>query len=164
MHTALSLIKYDKKFQVAMEYVFGSVLICKNLTMAKQLAFHKRILRKCVTLEGDVVDPAGVFEGGAMPKERPMLQNLEETVQHEQQLRQIQLELDEMEDEIGRMGQARDRWVTARDQLEVKRHQLGTMQKMLQQTSHYRLQEEIQELRQKIGEFFGGRARASAGW
>lgn len=66
-----------------MEHVLGNVFICKDLDVARQVAFHERIRRKCVTLDGDVVDPAGVLSGGARKKETPILIQLNEMKQYE---------------------------------------------------------------------------------
>lgn len=61
-----------------MAYVFGDVLICKDITCAKTLAFDPNIRRKCVTLAGDVVDPSGVLSGGAIAKDGSLLSRLKD--------------------------------------------------------------------------------------
>lgn len=83
VHSALSLITYDGQLQRAMEYVFGNTFICKDLNVAKQVAFHDRILKRCVTLDGDVVEPAGTLSGGARQKGGSLLLQLEEILQCE---------------------------------------------------------------------------------
>lgn len=47
-----------------MEFIFGRVFVARNMEIAKVIAFDERIRHKCVTLEGDVFDPAGVLSGG----------------------------------------------------------------------------------------------------
>lgn len=66
-----------------MEYVLGSVLICKDLSIARQVTFHDRIRCRCVTLDGDVTDPSGTLSGGAMKKGTPILQQLDDIAQYE---------------------------------------------------------------------------------
>lgn len=150
MCSALSLITYDRKFEKAIESVFGGVLICKNLNLAKELAFHPRIRRKCVTLEGDVVDPAGVFEGGSAPKETPVLKSLEEIMPYEQRLKEIENEINITENKTTQIKETHTKWISLTDQLKVKQHALGVLQKALQQTSHYQLGEQIQHLKTEI--------------
>lgn len=152
--SALSMVAYNKKFERAIEYVFGDVLICKDLNTARRVAFHERIRRKCVTLEGDVVDPAGVFEGGAIPKETPMLQHLEEVMRCEEQLKTIEMEFNNVEQKIAQMGDVQKKWVALRDQLDLKQLKLGMLQKALQQTSHYQLEMEIDNLKKEISVFY----------
>uniref|UniRef100_A0A4W5KP59 SMC hinge domain-containing protein n=1 Tax=Hucho hucho TaxID=62062 RepID=A0A4W5KP59_9TELE len=64
VHTALSLVGYEADLRKAMEYVFGSTLVCDTLDNAKRVAFDKRVMTKTVTLGGDVFDPQGTLSGG----------------------------------------------------------------------------------------------------
>jgi structural maintenance of chromosome 2 len=67
VHPALSLIEYDPVIHPAMEWVFGQTFICKDMETAKKVTFHERILKKSVTLDGDVFDPSGTLSGGKYP-------------------------------------------------------------------------------------------------
>lgn len=64
VHTALSLVGYEADVHKAMEYVFGSHLVCDTLDNAKKVAFDKRVMTKTVTLGGDIFDPHGTLCGG----------------------------------------------------------------------------------------------------
>ena len=64
MQTALSLVQYNDDLQKAMEWVFGGCFVCKDMDTAKRVAFDPHIMKKSVTLEGDVFDPAGTISGG----------------------------------------------------------------------------------------------------
>lgn len=68
MKTALSLIEYEPQLKSAMEWVFGDSFICTNLSICQKVAFHPKIQKRCVTLDGDVVDPRGVLSGGSAVK------------------------------------------------------------------------------------------------
>ena len=61
---ALSLVCYDSEVHKAMEWVFGSSFVCREMDSAMKVAFDKNIMRKTVTLEGDIFDPAGTLTGG----------------------------------------------------------------------------------------------------
>lgn len=63
-HTALSLVGYESDLRKAMEYVFGSTLVCDTLDNAKKVAFDKQVMTKTVTLGGDIFDPQGTLSGG----------------------------------------------------------------------------------------------------
>ncbi|OMP89021.1 Structural maintenance of chromosomes protein 2 [Diplodia seriata] len=60
---ALSLIGYDDEVTAAMEYVFGSTLVCEDAETAKRVTFDPSVRMKSVTLEGDVYDPSGTLSG-----------------------------------------------------------------------------------------------------
>lgn len=64
-HTAISLIGFEHELAPAMKYIFGSSFVCNNLEDARKVTFHDKIMRKTVTLDGDVVDPAGTLTGGS---------------------------------------------------------------------------------------------------
>lgn len=66
VHTALSLIGFEKDLQAAMEFVFGSAFVCNDMNTAKKVTFDDRIMKKSVTLEGDSFDPAGTLTGGRL--------------------------------------------------------------------------------------------------
>lgn len=63
--SAISLIDFDPELRPAMEWVFGDSFVCRDLDVARKVTYHPRIMRRCITLDGDVVDPAGTMSGGA---------------------------------------------------------------------------------------------------
>lgn len=64
---ALELIHFDHDVRPAMEYAFGSSLICETSEIAKNVTFHRDIKVRTVTLDGDSYDPAGTLQGGSAP-------------------------------------------------------------------------------------------------
>jgi structural maintenance of chromosome 2 len=62
-HLALELVGCDDSVRAAMEYVFGSTIICENAELAQAIAFDRQIRTKTVTLDGDVYDPSGTLTG-----------------------------------------------------------------------------------------------------
>ncbi|VDN43330.1 unnamed protein product [Dibothriocephalus latus] len=55
--TAISLVRYPPHLQPIMDYVFGGLLVCPTLDIARKVAFHPGIERRTVTFDGDVFDP-----------------------------------------------------------------------------------------------------------
>ncbi|SGZ39667.1 related to Structural maintenance of chromosomes protein 2 [Hanseniaspora guilliermondii] len=62
---ALNLIEFDNDVAKAMQFIFGSALICESADIAKKITFHPEIRTKSITLEGDVYDPEGTLSGGS---------------------------------------------------------------------------------------------------
>jgi chromosome segregation protein len=85
---AKNLISFDEEVEPAIEYVFGRTLVVKDLDVARSLK-HTQLRR--VTLDGDIVEPAGLITGGfyrkgkqvdersSLPKLEEELKGLEET-------------------------------------------------------------------------------------
>ena len=74
---ALSLIGYDDEVSAAMEYVFGSTLVCEDAETAKRVTFDPAVRMKSVTLEGDIYDPSGTLSGGSSPNSNGVLVTLQ---------------------------------------------------------------------------------------
>lgn len=64
VHTALSLIGYEKEIENAMKFVFGGTFICKEMNAAKKVCFDPNVMKRTVTLGGDSFDPSGTLTGG----------------------------------------------------------------------------------------------------
>lgn len=78
MYPALSLIDFPEEIRPAMTWIFGKIFVCKDMETAKKIAFHKRIMKKCVTLQGDLFDPVVTLSGGAPAKSGSVILKLEE--------------------------------------------------------------------------------------
>ena len=58
---ARDLISYDKKYESAIDYIFGRTLVVEDLNIARSL---KQTELRRVTLEGDIIEPTGLITGG----------------------------------------------------------------------------------------------------
>ena len=90
---ALSFIGYEEEVSAAMDYVFGSTLICEDAETAKKVTFDPAVRMKSVTLEGDVYDPSGTLSGGSAPSSNNVLVTL-------QKLNELNSELEARENEL----------------------------------------------------------------
>lgn len=68
----ISKVKYDKKVEVVMKFIFGKTLICRNLEVATSLAKGKNL--DCITLDGDQVSHKGSLTGGFFDSRRSRLE------------------------------------------------------------------------------------------
>ena len=51
--------------QSAIEFVFGSSLVCNEMSHAKKVTFDPKVRTRKVTLAGDTFDPSGTLTGGS---------------------------------------------------------------------------------------------------
>ncbi|XP_044253418.1 structural maintenance of chromosomes protein 2 [Tribolium madens] len=147
---ALDYLSYDKKMQSVMEHIFGNVFICKDMSVARRVAFDNRIRRKCVTLDGDIVDPAGTLTGGSREQTESVLKQLDSIQQIEQQLSAKEHEFEKIESEIREIGLKEEQFMTYRRELELKEHELNLITERLQQSTYYQHKEEIANLEKEI--------------
>ncbi|NXB53162.1 SMC2 protein, partial [Leucopsar rothschildi] len=151
LHLAISLIVYESELQKAMEYVFGTTLVCNNMDDAKKVTFDKRIMIRSVTLDGDVFDPQGTLHGGSASSQAPpILSKLQEVKAVEIELKKKESELAAVENELASLKTIAGKYQQLKQQWEMKSEEAELLQKKLQQSAYHKQEEELLALRQTI--------------
>ncbi|KAI4265875.1 MAG: hypothetical protein L6R38_009118 [Xanthoria sp. 2 TBL-2021] len=147
---ALSLIGYDHQVASAMEYVFGSTLICQDAETAKRVTFDPSVRMKSVTLEGDVYDPSGTLSGGSSPNSSGVLVTL-------QKLNAITTELTAREEELAIlqaiMAKDKKKLETARktkQELDLKSHEIKLTEEQINGNSSSSIIHAVDEMKASI--------------
>uniref|UniRef100_A0AAR2M4M2 Structural maintenance of chromosomes protein n=1 Tax=Pygocentrus nattereri TaxID=42514 RepID=A0AAR2M4M2_PYGNA len=152
VHTALSLVGYESELRKAMEYVFGTTLVCDTLDNAKKVAFDKRVSTKTVTLGGDVFDPQGTLTGGARAQTASVLSKLAEVKDVQDSLRAKEAELVAVETDLSSLKGTAEKYRQLKQQLDLKTEEAQILETKLQQSSFHKQQEELENLRKTIEE------------
>nr|CAD7394978.1 unnamed protein product [Timema cristinae] len=147
---ALSLIEYDRELRPAMEWIFGQVFICRDMATARKVTFHERIMKKSVTLDGDSVDPGGTLSGGAAAKGPNVFEEVNKLKEPEEALARKELELAVVDQEITNLAKVAERFNSLKERLDLRKHEVELVRQKLQQTSHHRYQEEVDNLKESI--------------
>ncbi|CAK9828217.1 Structural maintenance of chromosomes protein 2 [Anthophora retusa] len=149
---AMSLIDCPQEFKSAMTWIFGQIFICKDIGTAKKVAFQENIMRKCVTLEGDVVDPAGTLSGGAISKAGSILLKLDElkTIQNELHVKQQTLQNTEIT--LANMSNIAEKYASLKQKFDLRNYEISMIKQRLEQTEYYKLKEEIDSIEKCIEE------------
>ena len=64
VNTALSLVGFESDIEKAMQFVFGGSFVCSNMDAAKKVTYDDKVMKRSVTLDGEMFDPAGTLTGG----------------------------------------------------------------------------------------------------
>ncbi|NXF80379.1 SMC2 protein, partial [Sclerurus mexicanus] len=164
LHLALALVAYESELQKAMEYVFGTTLICNNMDNAKKVTFDKRIMTRSVTLDGDVFDPQGTLHGGncwfysynnilcASSQAAPILSKLQEMKDVEVELKTKESELGTVENELASLKKVAEKYRQLKQQWEMKSEEAELLQKKLHQSAYHKQEEELLALKKTIAE------------
>ncbi|NWT84464.1 SMC2 protein, partial [Lanius ludovicianus] len=166
LHLALSLIVYESELQKAMEYVFGTTLVCNNMDNAKKVTFDKRIMTRSVTLDGDVFDPQGTLHGGncwfysynnnnivcASSQAAPILCKLQEIKNVEMELKKKDSELAAVEKELASLKRIAEMYRQLKQQWEMTSEEAELLQKKLHQSAYHKQEEELLALKKTIAE------------
>lgn len=121
---ALSLVGYDDEVLAAMEYVFGSTLVCEGAETAKRVTFDPAVRMKSVTLEGDIYDPSGTLSGGSSPNSSGVLVTLGKLNQLMKELNALELELSELQSSMSKEKKKMDSARRAKQELDLKSHEI----------------------------------------
>ncbi|XP_070563660.1 structural maintenance of chromosomes protein 2-like [Ptychodera flava] len=152
VNTALSLIDYDKEVKAAMEYSFGTTLVCDGLQNAKKVCFDPKVMTRTVTLGGDQYDPSGVLSGGASTKSAPVLATLNKLKEAKDQLNQKEQELAAIIKELDSIKKDAEKYQQVKTQYDLKAHEVSLLEARLKQSTHHQQLEEINTLQQGIDE------------
>ncbi|NXI67638.1 SMC2 protein, partial [Anseranas semipalmata] len=155
VHLAISLIGYNFELQKAMEYVFGTTLVCKGMDNAKKVTFDRRIMKRSVTLEGDLFDPQGTLSGGnycAASPAVPILSKVQEKREAEFKLKTKKFELAAVENELASLQNVAEKYQQLKQQWEMKSEEAALLQMKLQQSAYHKQEEELLALEKTIAE------------
>lgn len=124
VHLALSLIGYAHEIEKAMEFVFGSTLVCADASTAKKVTFDPSVRLKSVTVEGDVYDPSGTLSGGSAAQGNGVLLKLQKLNAITQELEKEQAKLDILEQDIAKDAQKSSSARKHKQELDLKTHEI----------------------------------------
>ncbi|KAJ2553755.1 Structural maintenance of chromosomes protein 2 [Coemansia sp. RSA 1878] len=148
--TALSLIGYPDDLEKAMAYVFGSTFVCKDPQTAEQMAFHKNIRKKAVTLEGDVYDPAGTMQGGAKPSSAGILNRLQALKNTRQQHAALRKELAAIDAQLAAIDELKDEYVQISRERDLAKHKLSLVEQQLSYSSHAHMTSRLESIASEL--------------
>jgi chromosome segregation protein len=94
------ILKYDEKFNSAIDFVFGSTLLVENLSVARQIGIGKA---RMVTLDGDLAERTGAMVGGFYAHQPKFAKEMQKDEIGEYQQLKLRLEDDirNLQKEIG---------------------------------------------------------------
>lgn len=148
---ALSLVGYDEEVEAAMNYVFGSTLVCKTMELARRVTFNPSIKARSVTLDGDVFDPSGTLTGGAStPASSSVLTQLAELQSARASLKSAQEKLATIVAQLTSLRKSADSYAKLKRDVELARHEAELVRSRVKQNTHHSLLESIEALRKEI--------------
>lgn len=146
MDLALSLVGSDDEVTQAMNYVFGSTLICKDPQVAKLVTFDKRVNLRSVTYDGDVYDPSGQLSGGAKTQSAGMLIKMQKLRELKSECRVIELELKKAIANLNEFETLKQHFKTRSEELELRQHELSLHEKRLSNNANFKLIQHVEEM------------------
>jgi len=121
---ALSLVGFEDEVSAAMEYVFGSTLVCEDAETAKRVTFDPAVRMKSVTLEGDVYDPSGTLSGGSSSNSSGVLVTLGKLNELNRELNTLETKLGELQSSMAKEKKKMDSARKSKQELDLKSHEI----------------------------------------
>ena len=132
---ALSFIVYEEEVSKAMDYVFGSTLICEDSTTAKLVTFDDAVRIKSVTIEGDVYDPSGTLSGGSSPNSSGVLIVLQQLKKLTRDIELHEKTLSELQSSIARETKDSNSARKIKQSLDLKIHEVKLAEEQIASNS-----------------------------
>ncbi|KAL6711008.1 Structural maintenance of chromosomes protein 2 [Coniothyrium glycines] len=152
VNLALDLIGYDHEITAAMEYVFGSTLVCEDAETAKRVTFDPAVRMKSVTLQGDTYDPAGVLSGGSTPQSSGVLITLQKLNGITSELRSQEEQLASLQSTMAREKKKLDGARKFKQDLDLKRHEVKLTEEQISGNSSSSIIHAVEEMKQSIAQ------------
>lgn len=147
---SLSLIGYEDEVASAMEYVFGSTLVCDDAETAKKVTFDPAVRMKSVTLEGDVYDPSGTLSGGSSPNSSGVLVTLTKLNELNKELQAREAELSELQATMAREKKQLDFARKTKQELDLKSHEIKLAEEQIGGNASSSIIQAIEEVKASI--------------
>ncbi|CCE62594.1 hypothetical protein TPHA_0C04440 [Tetrapisispora phaffii CBS 4417] len=130
---ALNLIGYEDEVAKALQFIFGSSLICNDAETAKKITFNPKIRTRSITLDGDVYDPEGTLSGGSRTNTSSILvdiqkynESTEKINNYQNELKSIRKKLSEQEDIYKQTKELQNQLSLLNHKLEISKRNFGS--------------------------------------
>ena len=132
---ASQLVGYDERYRQIIENILGSIIVTKDLNVAKNLAKQLNHRYRIVTLEGDVINAGGAMTGGAVKRQGSSL------LRQKNEIEDCQRQITELTNELEQSKSLQQEWAETTKQSEKE------LQKV--QAAGERLKEKMAEVNQQ---------------
>ncbi|ANB14486.1 condensin subunit SMC2 [Sugiyamaella lignohabitans] len=156
---ALNIVGYEADVFAAMEYVFGSTLICKDTATAQLVTFDPKVRAKSVTLDGDIYDPMGTLSGGSKSNSSGLLISLQQYNELSRLLKEKNEDLANVKEEIARENKLMAQFKDIKKELDLKEHEITLYKQQLESSpsalvlaKHEERVKELEELSLQISD------------
>ncbi|KAI1940387.1 Structural maintenance of chromosomes protein 2 [Ophidiomyces ophidiicola] len=147
---ALSLIGYDEEVAAAMQYVFGTTLVCHDADTAKKVTFDPLVRMKSVTLQGDVYDPSGTLSGGSAPNSSGVLLVLQKLNEVMAELNHKERKLRILQNTIAKEKKNMDIAKATKQEFDLKVHEIKLTEEQINGNSSSSIIHAVEEMRANI--------------
>jgi len=141
---AIELVGYDQDVRAAMEYAFGDKIVCDSLDTARKVAHDPKVHKKCVTLDGDVVDPSGTMTGGSSQGIGSSLAKLTQLSDATKELAASAERLGQVASSLKALEKGAAQHATVAEALDLKKEEVALLKERLSHTTAAALETKLE--------------------
>ena len=150
-HLIVDELEYDPRFDTAIKFVFNNVLVVDTLDGARKVAFDSGVRMKCVTLDGDFVDPAGTLSGGSRQNsQKSIIANVTNYKEKCKYIRELKDQIEEFNHRLSEMAQVSRMYREMNSHKDVLQHELEMAIRSIKNSRASELQEQYDRISQEI--------------
>eukprot|EP00659_Diplonema_papillatum_P010096 gene10096-15518_t len=149
---ALDVLGYPEDVKNAMRFVFGRKFLCTDLDSATKVTFHKDVRQVAVTLDGEVVQPGGIMQGGSTRELDKTLFLYSKYLARSDALAAEKAEMAVLEKELSNLLKARSRYDDQQQALDQQRRKVDSLAYSLSTNQQHQIAEAMANLEKKIAE------------
>lgn len=149
---AMDLIEFDPELRPAMEWVFGQVFVCTDCDAAAKVTYHKNIMKRSVTLDGDSFDPSGTLSGGGSVNRQAVLSVLEDLRLAQEVLQRSTQEVETVERQLKSVAGKAERFKAASQRHNMRAAEAKMLKDQLNQTDRHQLTVDVKDLKDRMEE------------
>ncbi|KAJ3320290.1 Structural maintenance of chromosomes protein 2, partial [Boothiomyces sp. JEL0866] len=143
---ALNLVGENKEIAQALNYIFGSTLVCNDSNTAKRVTFDKNVNLKSVTIDGDSYDPSGQLTGGSRSQSSGILLKMQSLKKLYNEQRVIVKQLEVATEELDDFLTKKQLWESMNKKKELKQHELNLAQTRMENNPHFKIIQQVDDL------------------
>ncbi|SCU81061.1 LAMI_0B04654g1_1 [Lachancea mirantina] len=149
---ALDLIGFEGEVTKAMEFIFGTSLICMDAEAAKKVTFHPQIRTRSITLQGDVYDPEGTLSGGSRNNSSSILLDIQKYNNVAQRKMKLELRLSEINRQLKEYEAILSRTKNLQNELSMEEHKQRMAERSLLNNESTEILQRHAEMKNEISQ------------
>lgn len=147
---ALNLIGYEDEVAKAMEFIFGTSLICRDAETAKKVTFHPKVRARSITLQGDIYDPEGTLSGGSRNNNSSILIDIQKYNAYSRNLSESEAKLADVTKRIKQYSEVLQKTKNLQNELNLATHKFHLAERNLANNPSVQLMSRNKEIQDEI--------------
>lgn len=149
---AYEAINFNQELKPSIYFVFGSFFIASSSEIAKKIAYNtdRSLSIKCVTVEGDILDPSGTLTGGYINQDNLILPKYQQFREMNAEIEKYKQQKEQLDRDLSDMRQQDQNLNGLREDLANKKYKLEKLDQQIRSQTGFEMKEKKVQLTKEI--------------